>query len=179
MSRIGKIPVPVPAGVKVAVDGPYRRCGRSQGQARTAFPPQVAVKFDEAWQEGRRHSARRNARAQGHARPGPGARPQHDRGRHQGYEKKLEIVGVGYLAAIKRTTLQFASASPTSCKFPIPPNLKVTCPDQTHVVDSRAPTSKRSASSPPKSARSASPSRTKARAFATTANKSAARPARQ
>ena len=84
-----------------------------------------------------------------------------------GYEKQLEIVGVGYQATLKgviRMRVGFAN----EVQRAIPEGLTVTCPDQTHVVI-RAPTSKRSASSPPKCARSASQNRTRARAFVTTA----------
>ena len=50
MSRIGKIPVPVPAGVKVAVaDGTVAVEG-PLGKLKQTLLPQVAVKFDEAGQ---------------------------------------------------------------------------------------------------------------------------------
>jgi large subunit ribosomal protein L6 len=52
----------------------------------------------------------------------------------KGYEKKLEIVGVGYLAAILKDTLQLRVGFANEVQMPIPPGLKVTCPDQTHVV---------------------------------------------
>ena len=53
----------------------------------------------------------------------------------KGYEKKLEIVGVGYLAAIqKERSCSCASASPTKCRCRFPTGLTVTCPDQTHIV---------------------------------------------
>ena len=52
----------------------------------------------------------------------------------KGYEKKLEIVGVGYLAAIQGTTLQLRVGFANEIQKKIPEGLKVTCPDQTHVV---------------------------------------------
>ena len=52
----------------------------------------------------------------------------------KGYEKKLEIVGVGYLAAISGDTLQVRAGFANELHVKIPSDLDVTCPDQTHVV---------------------------------------------
>jgi len=52
----------------------------------------------------------------------------------QGYEKKLEIVGVGYLAAVLKDKLQLRVGFANEVHMTIPAGLKVTCPDQTHVV---------------------------------------------
>src|SRR5690606_24426493 len=52
----------------------------------------------------------------------------------KGYEKKLEIVGVGYLAAIQKNTLQLRVGFANEVQLEIPEGLTVTCPDQTHVV---------------------------------------------
>ena len=52
----------------------------------------------------------------------------------KGYEKKLEIVGVGYLAAVQGTILQLRVGYANEVHLKIPAGLKVTCPDQTHIV---------------------------------------------
>ena len=52
----------------------------------------------------------------------------------KGYEKRLEIVGVGYLAAIQDNILQLRVGFANEVHKPIPPGLDVSCPDQTHVV---------------------------------------------
>ncbi|MFM7291430.1 MAG: 50S ribosomal protein L6 [Planctomycetia bacterium] len=51
----------------------------------------------------------------------------------KGYEKKLEIVGVGYLAAIQKNVLQLRVGFANELQVPIPAGLTVTCPDQTHI----------------------------------------------
>jgi large subunit ribosomal protein L6 len=51
-----------------------------------------------------------------------------------GYEKRLEIVGVGYLAALKGNILQLRVGLANELEKKIPEGLEVTCPDQTHVV---------------------------------------------
>jgi large subunit ribosomal protein L6 len=51
----------------------------------------------------------------------------------KGYEKKLEIIGVGYLAAIQKNMLQLRVGFANELQVPIPTGLTVTCPDQTHI----------------------------------------------
>jgi large subunit ribosomal protein L6 len=52
----------------------------------------------------------------------------------QGYEKRLHIVGVGYLASISGDILSLRVGFANEVKKKIPAGLSVTCPDQTHVV---------------------------------------------
>ena len=51
-----------------------------------------------------------------------------------GYEKRLEIVGVGYIAAVQNNELQLRVGFANEIHKKIPAGLDVTCPDQTHVV---------------------------------------------
>ena len=46
----------------------------------------------------------------------------------------LEIIGVGYLAAVLGKVLQLRVGLANELQVPIPDGLKVTCPDQQHVV---------------------------------------------
>ncbi len=52
----------------------------------------------------------------------------------QGYQKKLEIIGVGYLASVEGDTLSLRVGYAHEVDKKIPPGLTVTCPDQTHVL---------------------------------------------
>jgi large subunit ribosomal protein L6 len=52
----------------------------------------------------------------------------------QGFEKRLEIVGVGYLAAVNGGILQLRVGFANEVHKQIPPGLDVTCPDQTHIL---------------------------------------------
>lgn len=134
MSRIGKKPVAVPAGVKVnigsneiAVEGPL---GKLAWQHR----PEIVYRYDE------------NGKVLTVDRKGDGrlARALHGLGRAmvnnmvigvtKGYEKKLEIVGVGYLATVQKGVLQLRVGFANEVQLPIPQGLTVTCPDQTHIV---------------------------------------------
>jgi len=134
MSRIGKKPVTVPAGLKVevarqriAVEGPL-------GKLDWTFRPEIDVAFDDKDRQLKitRTGDTRLARAlHGLTR----AMIQNMvEGVTKGYEKKLEIVGVGYLAAVQGNTLQLRVGYANEVQMPIPAGLKVTCPDQTHVI---------------------------------------------
>ena len=136
MSRIGKQPVAVPAGVKVDVAGKDDRGRRPAGQTVVgACGRRSSATYDEADKQVRRRAATATTRL---------ARALHGLSRAmiqnmvvgvtKGYEKKLEIVGVGYLAAIQKGVLQLRVGFANEVHLPIPAGLTVTCPDQTHVV---------------------------------------------
>jgi large subunit ribosomal protein L6 len=134
MSRIGKVPLPVPAGVKVAVADLTVAVEGPKGKLEQTFPPQVAVNFDEPAKQvvvTRHGDTRQHKAMHGLVRA---LVKNMLVGVSQGYEKKLEIVGVGYLAAIQKDILQLRVGFANELQVPIPTNLKVTCPDQTHVV---------------------------------------------
>ncbi|HEY1598443.1 MAG TPA: 50S ribosomal protein L6 [Pirellulales bacterium] len=134
MSRIGKKPVAVPAGLKVevakqriAVEGPL-------GKLDLNFRPEIGVSFDDKariLQVTRDNESRQSRALHGLTR----AMIQNMvDGVTNGYEKKLEIVGVGYLAALQGNNLQLRVGFANEVHKPIPAGLKVTCPDQTHIV---------------------------------------------
>ena len=50
-----------------------------------------------------------------------------------GYEKKLEINGVGYRAQVEGEELVLQLGYSHDVKFPIPEGIKITCSDQTHI----------------------------------------------
>jgi large subunit ribosomal protein L6 len=133
MSRIGNKPVEVPKGVKVnlaertvTVEGPL-------GRLDLTYRQEVSVDYDEA--AGivtvRRANDGRTARAlHGLTR----ALLQNMlTGVTQGYQKKLELQGVGYIAAIQNNELQLRVGLANELQKPIPVGLDVTCPDQQHV----------------------------------------------
>ena len=134
MSRIGKKPVKVPAGVKVSVADRQISVEGPKGKLQWSYRPEVQVEFDDGEKEIRigRETDERQARAlHGLTRS---IIQNMVVGVTQEYTKKLEIVGVGYLAAIQGKTLQLRVGFAHEVHKEIPDGLKVTCPDQTHVV---------------------------------------------
>lgn len=134
MSRIGKIPVPVPANVKVAVSGSELAVEGPLGKLKQSFLPIVTVNFEDAAKRvvvTRKDDSRQAKAVHGLTRS---LVRNMIEGVSKGYEKKLEIVGVGYLAAIQKGMLQLRVGFANEVELPIPTGLNVTCPDQTHIV---------------------------------------------
>ncbi|MBL9122493.1 MAG: 50S ribosomal protein L6 [Planctomycetaceae bacterium] len=134
MSRIGKNPVAVPSGVKVEISGNTIHVEGPKGKLDFEFRPEISVAHDAAAKKvvvTRADDERESRALHGLTR----ALIQNMMvGVTQGYEKKLEIVGVGYLGAIQGKTLQIRAGYANEVHKPIPEGLQVTCPDQTHVV---------------------------------------------
>lgn len=133
MSRIGKQPVTIPSGVQVATEGGQVTVEGPLGKLSFAHRPEIRVSVDA--EKGiviERNSNEKPVRAfHGLTR----ALVQNMViGVTKGYEKKLEIVGVGYLAAVQGQTLQLRVGFANEVHKQIPQGLDVTCPDQTHVV---------------------------------------------
>ncbi len=134
MSRIGRKPVAVPAGVKIAVDGRVVSAEGPKGKLQWEFRPEISVEHDTAAKSltVSRQSDERLARAlHGLTRA---VLQNMMVGVTQGYEKRLELVGVGYIAALQGQTLQLRVGLANELQVPIPAGLKVACPDQQHVV---------------------------------------------
>ena len=92
MSRIGKQPVAIPAGVKVAVEQGRREGRRAEGQAR-AQPIHPNMKVESDGKKITRHAAGRRAAEPGPARPDARPDQQHGRRRHQGLREEAEDRG--------------------------------------------------------------------------------------
>jgi large subunit ribosomal protein L6 len=134
MSRIGKKPVAVPAGVKVGVEGRTVNVEGKLGKLAWTFKPEVQVAVDDAKKQvvvSRKGETRLARALHGLTRA---VINNMMRGVTEGYEKKLEIVGVGYLAAIQKNILQLRVGFANEIHLEIPAGLTVTCPDQTHIV---------------------------------------------
>jgi large subunit ribosomal protein L6 len=134
MSRIGQKPVQIPAGVKVGIHGRDITVEGPLGKLDYTHQPEVTVRFDEAEKCAKvsRNGDDRAARAF-HGLTRALLQNMVD-GVTKGYEKRLEIVGVGYIAAVQGNQLQLRVGFSNEIQKEIPAGLDVTCPDQTHVV---------------------------------------------
>jgi large subunit ribosomal protein L6 len=118
MSRIGKKPIPVPQGVKVGVDGNTVRVEGPKGKLAQVLPSGVSVKVDGSVVTVERSSDHRTARAlHGLTRALVANMVQ---GVKDGFEKKLEIVGIGYRAQLQGRNLQLALGYSHPVIFPLP-----------------------------------------------------------
>jgi len=134
MSRMGKKPVPVPDNVKVRVEDHRITVEGPLGQLDLEFHPRISVAHDAP--KNLVLVSRQGDDRQGKALHGLTRALVQNMiiGVTRGYEKRLEIVGVGYLAAVQNNVLQLRVGFADELQVPIPAGLKVTCPDQQHVL---------------------------------------------
>jgi large subunit ribosomal protein L6 len=134
MSRIGKKPIPLPDGVKVDVAERLVTVEGKLGKLQIRHRPEIGVRVDTSAKTiaCTRQSDDRKIRAyHGLTRALINNMLV---GVTQGYEKRLEIQGVGYLGAVQGDTLQLRVGFANEVHKKIPKGLSVTCPDQTHIV---------------------------------------------
>src|SRR5262252_1524197 len=102
MSRIGKKPIPIPQGVKVAVEGQTVRAEGPKGKLSQAVPGSLAVNLADNVVTVTRSSDHRSVRAL------------------HGFKRKLEIVGIGYRAQVQGKNIQLALGYSHPVIFPLP-----------------------------------------------------------
>jgi large subunit ribosomal protein L6 len=106
MSRIGKLPIPVPANVDVTIDGQQISVKGPKGTlAHTVAEPIMVERSDGVLEVKRPDDERRNRALHGLTRSLVNNLVV---GVTDGYEKKLEIHGVGYRVQLKGSDLEFA-----------------------------------------------------------------------
>lgn len=99
MSRIGKLPITVPSGVKVVLEPREIRLEGPKGKLKTTIPPGVLVKVEANIVRVERETEERKVRAlHGLTRKLIANMAQ---GVSQGFTRVLEINGVGYRAEVK------------------------------------------------------------------------------
>ena len=132
MSRIGNKPVSISSGAKVSVSGRVVEVEGPKGKLTFEHRPEVSVSVDDdgkAVNVTRANDERPSREFHGLTRAIIANMVE---GVTNGYEKRLEVVGVGYLAAIQGDTLQLRVGYANELHRKIPKDLNVTCPDQTH-----------------------------------------------
>jgi large subunit ribosomal protein L6 len=106
MSRIGKVPVPVPTGVDINIDGAAVTVKGPKGTlTHVVAEPITVATGDEGIEVKRPNDERLSKSLHGLTRT---LIANMVTGVTEGYEKKLEIVGTGYRVALKGSDLEFA-----------------------------------------------------------------------
>lgn len=134
MSRIGKIPIDIPAGVKVSLDGSVVTVQGPKGELRYGLRPEVRVEVDETDQKVSVTTPLNSRESRAYHGLTRSLIWNMIVGVKEGYEKRLEIQGVGYIASVQGDVLSLRVGFANEVDKKIPPGLEVTCPDQTHVV---------------------------------------------
>jgi large subunit ribosomal protein L6 len=132
MSRIGKRPVAVPSGVTAAVDGQTVKVKGPKGQLQFIVHDDVEVKFENGQVTVAPRSETKRARSlYGTARAQIANLVE---GVTKGFEKKLEITGVGYRAAMQGKNLQLALGYSHDVVYTIPEGITITVAKPTEIT---------------------------------------------
>ncbi len=132
MSRIGKKPVAIPAGVTAKVEGQHISVKGSKGELSFAAPDLVNVSFGAGTIAVEPRSGSKAARAMwGMTRAMVNNLVV---GVAKGFERKLEINGVGYKAAVSGGKLQLSLGYSHEISFPVPAGIAIATPKPTEIV---------------------------------------------
>jgi large subunit ribosomal protein L6 len=132
MSRIGKKPVPVPEGVSVAIDGAHVTVKGPKGELEWRFRPELSIKQEDGQLVVSRPSDSKDHRAlHGLTRA---LLANMVEGVTTGYRRTLEIIGVGYRAEKKGSTLVLTVGYSHQVEYPEPPGISLSTTSPTVVV---------------------------------------------
>ncbi|MGH6835848.1 MAG: 50S ribosomal protein L6 [Methylocella sp.] len=132
MSRIGKKPVVIPAGVTAKVDGQSISVKGGKGELSFTAPDNVSVTLAE----GKIAVAPRNDSTQARAMWGTTRAVVNNlvTGVSQGFERKLEITGVGYKAVVSGKSLRLSLGYSHEVEFPIPAGIAIAAAKPTEIA---------------------------------------------
>src|SRR5215208_148470 len=132
MSRIGKRPIEIPAGVTVTVDPGRVTVHGPHGELRQAVPPRILIAEDNGTLTVSRPTERGEDRAlHGLTRTLIANMVE---GVTKGFEKRLEIQGVGYRAALRGTSVELNVGFSHSVVKDAPPGITFEVPTPTSIV---------------------------------------------
>ena len=123
MSRIGKAPIVIPAGVTVKVDGNVVTVKGPKGELSQAINPELGIKVEDGHVTLTRKDDERDSRAQ----HGLYRALIHNMvvGVSEGYKKEMELVGVGYRANATGQVLELSLGFSHAIYIQLPPEVKV------------------------------------------------------
>ena len=132
MSRIGKNPIPIPSGVTVKIDGNTSVVKGPKGEHRQHVPEGLAFEEKDGQLTISRPDDTKTSRCRHGLVRALIANQVH--GVTEGFEKKLEIIGVGYRAAVKGKVLDLQLQFSHPVNYAIPEGITITCVDPTHIT---------------------------------------------
>jgi large subunit ribosomal protein L6 len=132
MSRIGKQPIRIPAGVKIQVDGLTVRAEGPKGKLAQPVPAGLTPRLADGTVVIERSGDDRRVRAlHGLARA---LVANMVTGVKDGFERKLEIVGIGYRAQMQGKSIQLALGYSHPVLFPLPDGVTAEIDRQTAIT---------------------------------------------
>ncbi len=132
MSRIGKRAVAIPSGVTANVEGQTVKMKGPKGELKLVLHDDVAAKLDNGGVKIDPRNETKRARALwGLSRT---LVSNLVAGVTKGFERRLEITGVGYRAAIQGKNLQLQLGYSHEVSYPIPTGIQIVTPKPTEIV---------------------------------------------
>ncbi|MER2267622.1 50S ribosomal protein L6 [Methylobacterium oxalidis] len=132
MSRVGKKPVSVPSGVTATVNGQTVKMKGSKGELQFVVPSLVNVALDNGAITVEPKNQSKEARSLwGTSRAQVANLVE---GVSKGFEKRLEITGVGYRAAMAGKALKLSLGYSHDIEYEIPAGITITTPKPTEIV---------------------------------------------
>jgi len=132
MSRIGKRAVPVPSGVTASIEGQTVKVKGPKGAMELVLNDEVVAKMEEGGIRVSPRQETKRARSQWGTHRTLVANLV--KGVSTGFERKLEINGVGYRAAVQGKNLQLALGYSHDVVYPIPEGLTITTPRPVEII---------------------------------------------
>lgn len=131
MSRIAKAPINVPAGVEVTINGQDIKVKGKNGELTRTINDAVEVSLNDNVIT---TAPREVANAWAQAGTARALINNMIDGVNEGFEKKLQLVGVGYRAAVKGKVLDLTLGFSHPVNFEIPEGITIEAPSQTEIV---------------------------------------------
>lgn len=132
-SRIGKKPVPVPANVNITLEGQHIRVNGALGELSQTYPNEIKVDWDASGclKISKAVETRRANQMHGLFRT---LTDNMVVGVSKGFEKKLQLVGVGYRATVEGNDLVMNLGFSHPVRLTVPDGIKVTVEGNTNIT---------------------------------------------
>ena len=132
MSKIGRMPIQIPSGVEVTIDGNWVKVKGPKGELeRTLSERMIIEKEENTITVKPRGTTKRDRSLHGLTRT---LIANMVIGVTQGFEKVLDMVGVGYRGEVKGKELRLQLGFSHDVVYPIPEGITITTPAPTRVV---------------------------------------------
>jgi large subunit ribosomal protein L6 len=132
MSRVGKKPVPIPSGVTAVIEGQTVKVNGPKGALSLVLHADVAATLDKGEVKVDPRVDTKRARAMWGTYRSLLANVVE--GVTKGFERRLEITGVGYRAAVQGKNLQIQLGYSHDIVYPIPEGITIAVPRPTEIV---------------------------------------------
>ncbi len=133
MSRVGKLPIPIPGGVKIDIAPDAVEVQGPKGTLRQSLPPGVKFELSDGQLSAQliEPSDRGGSKFHGLARSLVANAVQ---GVTEGFKKELDIVGIGYRAEVSGSTMTLSLGYSHPVVFEIPQGIEIAVDKQTHIT---------------------------------------------